>query len=160
MQISKLPALALIVACASSALVAPGAAAQFTGVVTPPPAKPRVDTVAKRDSVAEATKQLAARVTDMKRWVDSAALAIAANPPADTTSVTVTPSGTSATASTPPSAEPESATVVSSGEVTEPPAEPGAFRNGEPAPATASPLPLYGVLGAVTLILGLALRRR
>lgn len=50
-----------------------GANAQFTAAVIPPKAKAKVDTIAKQDSVRHATAALAARVTDMKKWVDSAA---------------------------------------------------------------------------------------
>ena len=57
-------------------------------------------------------------------------------------------------------AQEQQPTVVSSGEVTTLPEAPGSFRNGSPAPETATPLPLYGLVGAVTLVLGLALRRR
>jgi len=48
------------------------ARAQFTAAVVPPRTKAQVDTVAKQDSVRRATVALAARVTDMKKWVDSA----------------------------------------------------------------------------------------
>lgn len=49
------------------------ASAQFTTAVVPPREKAKVDTVLKRDSVRAATIAVAARVTDMKKWVDSAA---------------------------------------------------------------------------------------
>jgi hypothetical protein len=48
------------------------ASAQFTAAVVPPRTKAQVDTIAKQDSVRRATVALAARVTDMKKWVDSA----------------------------------------------------------------------------------------
>jgi hypothetical protein len=61
-----------LLVCALAALTA-SAGAQFTAVVAPPPAKSKVDTIAKQDSVRHATIALAARVTDMRKWVDSAA---------------------------------------------------------------------------------------
>ncbi len=64
----------LLVVCASAAVTITGtASAQFTAAVVPPRSKAQVDTTAKRDSVRRATVALAARVTDMKKWVDSAA---------------------------------------------------------------------------------------
>ena len=53
--------------------VATSASAQFTAAVVPPRVKAKVDTTVKQDSVRRATVALAARVTDMKKWVDSAA---------------------------------------------------------------------------------------
>ena len=53
--------------------LATSASAQFTAAVVPPRVKAKVDTTAKQDSVRRATVALAARVTDMKKWVDSAA---------------------------------------------------------------------------------------
>ena len=49
------------------------ASAQFTAAVVPPAAKAKVDSTVKKDSVRRATVALAARVTDMRKWVDSAA---------------------------------------------------------------------------------------
>lgn len=53
--------------------LATSASAQFTAAVVPPRVRAKVDTTAKQDSVRRATVALAARVTDMKKWVDSAA---------------------------------------------------------------------------------------
>jgi hypothetical protein len=61
-----------LLVCALAALTAT-AGAQFTAAVVPPAAKANVDTTAKKDSVRRATVALAARVTDMRKWVDSAA---------------------------------------------------------------------------------------
>ena len=61
-----------LLACALAALTAT-AGAQFTAAVVPPKASAKVDTTAKQDSVRHATVALAARVTDMRKWVDSAA---------------------------------------------------------------------------------------
>jgi hypothetical protein len=60
--------------CAFAALaITASASAQFTAAVVPPRVKAKADTTAKQDSVRRATVALAARVTDMKKWVDSAA---------------------------------------------------------------------------------------
>jgi hypothetical protein len=61
-----------LLACAL-AVLATGAHAQFTAAVVAPKAKTKVDTTARQDSVRHAAVALAARVTDMKKWVDSAA---------------------------------------------------------------------------------------
>jgi hypothetical protein len=61
-----------LLVCALGTL-ATSASAQFTAAVVPPRVKAKVDTVAKQDSVRRATVAVAARVTDMKKWVDSAA---------------------------------------------------------------------------------------
>jgi hypothetical protein len=55
------------------AISAAGARAQFTAAVVPPKVAAKVDTTVKKDSVRRATVALAARVTDMRKWVDSAA---------------------------------------------------------------------------------------
>jgi len=61
-----------LIACALAAISAT-AGAQFTAAVVPPKVKAKVDTTEKKDSVRRATVALAARVTDMRKWVDSAA---------------------------------------------------------------------------------------
>lgn len=61
-----------LLVCALAALTA-SAGAQFTAAVVPPKAQAKVDTIVKQDSVRRATVALAARVTDMRKWVDSAA---------------------------------------------------------------------------------------
>ena len=61
-----------LLVCALAALTAT-AGAQFTAAVVPPKTAAKVDSTAKQDSVRHATVALAARVTDMRKWVDSAA---------------------------------------------------------------------------------------
>lgn len=61
-----------LIACALAAMSVT-ASAQFTAAVVPPKVKAKVDTTEKKDSVRRATVALAARVTDMRKWVDSAA---------------------------------------------------------------------------------------
>jgi hypothetical protein len=61
-----------LLVCALAAY-AVSASAQFTAAVVPPAVKPKGDTTVVKDSVRRATVALAARVTDMRKWVDSAA---------------------------------------------------------------------------------------
>ena len=85
-----------LLVCALAALtVAATANAQFTASVVPPRVKAKVDTIAKQDSVRRATVAVAARVTDMKKWVDSAAgVSI---PSVDSTKLTVSKADSSKT---------------------------------------------------------------
>lgn len=131
----RIPTLFILVAL----LAAPGASAQFTGLVTPPPRPaPPVELVARAGDV-QADTTAAARMTDMKAWVDSAAVAVAAQSPQDTT--------------TPP-------VVVETPVAPAPQEEVSAFREGAPAPDTATPLPALLLLGAGLIAGGAALRRR
>ena len=122
-------------------LAAPGASAQFTGLVTPPPrpAAP-VELIARAGDVSADTTA-AARMSDMKAWVDSAAVAVAAKAPQDTATPAVV-------IETPAAVEPVPQEEVS------------AFREGAPAPDTATVLPALLLLGAGLMAGGAVLRRR
>jgi hypothetical protein len=134
----RTPTLSFILA---ALLAAPVASAQFTGVVTPPPRPaPPVELVASAgDVTADTTGER--RMSDMKAWVDSAAVAVAAQAPQDTTTPPVV-------VETPPAAVPP------------PQEEVLAFREGAPAPNTATPLPALLALGAGLVAVGAILRRR
>lgn len=134
----RIPTLTLLLA---ALVAAPSAFAQFTGVVTPPPRpQPPVELIAEGGDVSADTTA-AARMSDMRAWVDSAAVSVAAQAPEDT--------------ATPP-------VVIETPQVAPPPAqeEVTAFREGAPAPDTATPLPALLLLGAVLVAGGAALRRR
>jgi hypothetical protein len=132
----RIPTLSFILA---ALLAVPGASAQFTGLVTPPPRPaPPVEIIARAGAVADTNA--AARMSDMKAWVDSAAVAVAAQAPQDT----ATPPVVIQT----PAAEPA------------PQEEVAAFREGAPAPNTATALPALLLLGLGLVAGGTALRRR
>ena len=122
---------------------APGASAQFTGLVTPPPrpATP-VELVAQAGDV-HSDSSAAARMTDMKAWVDSAAVAVGAQAAQDTTTP---PAVVEAPVDAPVAAPPRD--------------EVSSFRDGAPAPNTATPLPALLLLGAGLFAGGAALRKR
>lgn len=112
------------------------AQAQFTTVVAPPRAKQVAQSAeSEADARARADSLMRARLGDMREWVDSAAVAIAGVP--DTTRVEVVDSGVVAREPERPAPRP----------TTE-------FREGAPAPATASGLPTLALIGIGALGLG------
>lgn len=176
-----------LIVCALAALSIT-AHAQFTAAVVPPKAKAKVDTVAKQDSVRRATVALAARVTDMKRWVDSAA-GVPLPPESDSTSAvastrdtTVSATRDSAILNRNERVRADSASSIATVEVhdstglkadsasaTSPnrpassrrrtPRESTRYTAGAPAPDTATALPLLALIAGATLLAGVALRR-
>jgi hypothetical protein len=134
----RIPTLTLLAAL----IAVPAASAQFTGVVQPPPRpEPPVELVAQAGAVIADTSA-ATRMSDMRAWVDSAAVSVAAQSPQDT--------------ATPP-------VVLETPQAEAPPAAQEdvlAFREGAAAPNTATPLPALLLLGAALLAGGAALRRR
>ena len=128
---------------------APAASAQFTTVVVPPRQTRQQEApaqVAQREAAARDTT-VSKRLTDMKAWVDSAAVALNVPTPAAPDSARAAMPAmqdTSARART---------TTASAGEVT-------SFKDGSPAPNTATPLPFFALLGAGSLLAGAWLRRR
>lgn len=160
------------------------ARAQFTAAVTPPQARAKADTAAKQDSVRRATVALAARVTDMRKWVDSAAgVSI---PAGDSTSMKLKDSVAVAvtkdsvmlsrnarvradSAATIGTVEVHDSTGLKAPDSAAAPRKPMSraraheatttFASGASAPATASMLPLFAIIGVTTLLTGAALRR-
>lgn len=125
-------------------MVAPVALeAQITTLV-PPPREPQPVTAAREAADAEARTDSIreVRLGDMREWVDSAAVAIAATPDSVTLEVD---SGEVAVEDPPLPRAPE-------------PTE--EFREGAPAPATATRLPVLALVGIGALGIGAALVRR
>jgi hypothetical protein len=143
---SLLSALALAVLLPAIPAVA---GAQFTSFVAPP--RPLVDsaqparTIAAADSARRAQRDSAERlaITNMKQWVDSAAVAAGTRIP-PTAATEPTRPGTTATAPT---------SARSDGGVP-------TFRDGSPAPQTATPFPLLALAGLGSTAAGLVLLRR
>ncbi len=175
----------LLFALAALATAAP-AGAQFTAAVVPPRAKAKIDTIVTQDSVRRATVALAARVTDMRKWVDSAAgVSI---PAADSARQTAKTADSAKTAVMRDSVilnrnariRADSAASIATVEVhdstglkapvdsarTVPPTsrnnargDTKTFASGAPAPATASMLPFLAIAGVTSLLAGAALGR-
>ena len=147
---------AAVAACMGSATPA---AAQFTATVVPPPrAKQPAAEAARPLGAPRADSAAAARLSDLRAWVDSAAGAIAAEPAADSQPDSETDSK--------PASEPVGdaadtgmVTGLTSHSVAAAQRETQDFRNAAPAPATASPLPLLALLGLGSLLLGITVRR-
>jgi hypothetical protein len=140
------------VAIALVTLFAGSARAQFTAVVAAPPtskakvaaAQQQQQVAARQDSVARVT------LTNMKAWVDSAAGSVGTVAPMTRTDTAIVAATTQA-----PAAATTHTTAVAKGDVAD-----STFRQGGRAPNTASPLPMLALLGASSLIAGLALLRR
>lgn len=164
---------------AALVLVLAGAAgsaqAQFTAAVIPPERAKTTDTTARVDSVRKHRQAVVKeQMSSMKAWVDSAALALASSDStgagattelADTSSPPPAPVQGGAAAETTSVAAStgrrDSVTVSSSGEVeSAAPDSGGTVRAGTPAPATATSLPLFTLIGAGLLVTGAALLRR
>ena len=125
-------------------------AAQFTGVVAPPKAKPsRAEVAAAAADSARRDTSVVVRLTEMKAWVDSAAVAVAAAPATDTVART----DTARSDTTAQRAGHAVHTEAASGDVV-------TYRDGAPAPDTATPLPFILLVGAGSLVAGAWLRRR
>ncbi len=176
----------LLVCAFASLAISATASAQFTASVAPPRVKAKADTVATQDSVRRATVALAARVTDMKKWVDSAAgVSI---PAADSTKLKLPKTDSAkrtvlkdsvilnrnarvradsaasiATVevhdSTGLKAPPDSAKPIPPTSLNGTRGDTKSFAKGAPAPATASMLPFLAIVGATTLLTGVALRK-
>lgn len=160
---------ALLVGAVAALAISAPASAQFTAAVVPPRVKAKVDTVLKQDSVRRATVALAARVTDMKKWVDSAAGVSIPAPDSRALAKASSKDPSAKTAVLKDSVmlnrnarvRVDSAASIGTVEVhdstglkSDTPAAAGV-----PAPDTASMLPLLAIAGASALLAGAALRR-
>ncbi len=140
-------------------LAVPGAAlpAQITTAVVPPrPERPAADPVEER---VRRTERLEARITEMREWVDSVAIELEAVPTVPDT----LPPGDSRVqlrAEAPPRTVPAAREPPRPLPAPREPPRETAFREGAPAPATATPLPLLAMFGAASLAFGVLLRRR
>jgi cobalamin biosynthesis Mg chelatase CobN len=141
---------------AFAAIVVFGAAradAQITTVMDPPKrVDPKQQAAAKREEVVQDS---IARVTmtGMKEWVDSAATALAVRP--DTTAAPASNSVSSAAQAQQPPQRTDSTTAARNRQ-----AAPTEFRDGARAPNTGTPVPTVALVGAVLVLLGVALRAR
>ena len=141
MRVSMLiGAVSLLVLCAAEG------SAQFTGVVVPPPSRVTAQVVDTAPRTVAQVRDSAARVSlgNMKDWVDSAASKLG---------VPVAPVVTDTTLAVAPVAPARPADPAPSRATTE-------FREGAPAPNTATPIPLLALLGLASLSAGLWLLRR
>jgi hypothetical protein len=140
----------LFVALALGAFATP-AFGQFTSTVSAPRPVSAADSAARVDSLQRAdSTSVVERMTEMREWVDSAAVSVAAAAPPPASPA---PAAQDTAVST-GSVGVESDTVRAQVAVTT------EFREGAPAPATATPLPALALLGAASMLAGLVLRRR
>jgi hypothetical protein len=156
-----------LIAALALAFSADALPAQFTAVVVPPP-KPERPTV-PRSMLADTTRRDTStirRLQEMSAWVDSAAVemgievsaaeSLATTVPADTTRDPLEAADTTAqVADTTGGPETDLAAAP-------PPRAPAPdeFRDGAPAPDTATPFPMLALLGAALIGAGALLRRR
>ena len=125
---------------AAIVILAPASAtAQFTTVVTPPKKETPAPAVVQAEA-ARADSAARMALGDMKLWVDSAAASIVA---------------TTNTALDTAAAPPATTVATNTGDVEPQPTT--SFRNGLPAPDTASTLPLLGVIAFGAMGMGAAL---
>ena len=123
------------------------AAAQFTAVVPPPRAvQPNAEATRRGQSEGADTTAAAARLSDLRAWVDSAVSSGDARP-ADVPPVRDSAADTAQVAMAERASAPATRT------------ETVEFRNGALAPDTASPLPLLALLGAASILLGITVRK-
>jgi hypothetical protein len=147
------------VAFAASAQTLP---AQFTTVVTPPPKEKR-PTVPR--SVLGDTSQrdtsTASRLSEMSAWVDSAALAMGIEPmAAESLAASVPADTTGRPLAGPPADTTGGPTTDSLAAPAPPPRATVEFREGAPAPDTATATPILALIGATLIGAGVLLRRR
>jgi hypothetical protein len=129
--------------------------AQITTVIAPPKQSEAKQQEAARRQAAAQDSVARVTLTDMKEWVDSAAASLAIRP--DTGPVPAADSTRSpAQAANPqPNVRSDSAASAERRE-----GAPGVFRDGARAPDTATDVPTIALIGALLVLVGLALGRR
>ena len=138
-----------ILALAFSAQALP---AQFTTVVVPPP-KPQRPTV-PRSMFSDTARDTSAaeRLAEMSAWVDSAAVAMGIEPVAAESLAATVPADTTREPLAGPPADTTGGPPSDSLQVSAPaPAAPDEFREGAPAPDTATVVPLLAVVGVALI---------
>jgi hypothetical protein len=130
------------------------AAGQFTTAVYPPRAPRQALAKARTDSSKRADSAVVARrMTDMRTWVDSVALVLADRPISDSAAGRV---DTTTAAESPRTA---ARAGTGSAAAKRPRGNTTAFRNGAPAPETATAVPMFALVGLAALAAGALLRR-
>lgn len=143
--------------------------AQFTTVVVPPPQEQRPTVPRSMLSDSSRDTSTIKRLAEMSAWVDSAAVAmgiepvaaesLAATVPADTTGAPLAGPPADTTAG-PPADTTGGPPTDSLAAPPTAPAGPDEFREGAPAPDTATLFPMLGLLGASLIGAGALLRRK
>lgn len=133
------------------------AAAQFTTVIPPRAPAETSAAVAAAESAAVRDTLTATRMQSMREWVDSAAVALDVNVPDSDSSL-----ATDSTRSALPRAAGDSVSrdAPAPGQPRREADAPPAFRDGAPAPDTATMLPLLALAGVGALVAGAWLLRR
>jgi hypothetical protein len=146
------------IALAVSATAVP---AQFTTVVVPPPTKerPSIPRSMRTDTTKRDTSAVE-RLKEMSAWVDSAAVAMGIETTRADSLVQTVPADTARAPIQPPPVDTTGGPVVDTLRAPTPAPAPGEFREGGPAPDTATPFPLLALLGASLIGAGALLRRR
>ena len=149
-----------LIAAAALAVTATALPAQFTTVVVPPPQKERPSVPrSMRSDTTQRDTSTAERLKEMSAWVDSAAVAMGIEPTrAESLAVTVPADTVGGVQAPPAEADTVGGPVVDSARAPRP--APDEFREGAPAPDTATPFPLLALLGASLIGAGALLRRR
>jgi hypothetical protein len=140
------------------------AGAQFTGVVVRPERRAaRAESTTADSGRPNARDTIAqVRLTEMKRWVDSATVALASAAPAE--GAEARGAAADSSGGPPPAQAPSSVPAVERGlppgRAAGAPAPDSTMRDGARAPDTATPLPTVALAGGALLGVGLWLRRR
>lgn len=143
--------------------------AQFTTVVVPPPKEQRPTVPRSMLSDSSRDTSTTKRLAEMSAWVDSAAVAMGIEPVAAESLATTVPADTTGAPLAGPPADTTAGPPADTtgGPPTDslaaPPAAPAApdeFRDGAPAPDTATLFPMLGLLGASLIGAGALLRRK